>query len=67
MQIIFDSTSAISTAKGQSTKSRSAKIQSVAYKAVLIVVLLASSIAVFLFGANYYALFPTEPHICRQH
>jgi membrane protease YdiL (CAAX protease family) len=63
MQIIFDSSSAISTAKVQGTKSILAKLQPVAHKTALYAILLASSVAVFLLGANYYPLYPTNGNV----
>jgi len=63
MNIVIDSTPAISTASGQGTKPALARLRLLANRAALFAIILASSMAVFLLGPNYYALFSTNGNI----
>lgn len=60
MNIIFTSQSTAETTKENRTHEALPNAQSIGYKAILFVIFLICSLAVFLLGANYSEMFPTN-------
>ncbi|MGE5122992.1 MAG: hypothetical protein ACM3H7_00620, partial [Acidobacteriaceae bacterium] len=63
MNIILDSVSALPATGTRNTQTALEKIRSVSSKVTLFVVLLAASLAIYLFGANYEPVFATNGNI----